>query len=643
MFRSMFSRSLVTDVVSSQRSKAPRARRRQRRAVQSRLRDVSRVNAPESDMRPVLPARDALMAALAAPTPRRSIAAPRRSRQSAEKHAFLSDLSKRAITAAAVGDVKIVTTVFGDAVSAPQPVDRDVALRVAILSALHSASYHFPDNAADIEGDESTADATEMAAIAARNDVAERIMSGLAASGILANMRKTDVGIVLDVMVRGKLERGDPSGAFRIEQLSRVLEVGLRRGTYTKLMRMTGVDASNSSLALALGVFHRALVVGRTTNAAMFNTVLEACFRAGDGVRARAVLSEMSREAVAINGATLSVLLQHTQDIGNVDAVFRLLQSQVSEGCLKVKPGMALSFVKAYMSTSADNSSRTAGRDCVAYVERCFALIDWFYRSGIGVTAETLDALVTHLGERGNAEGAMHAWREMRRGWLGSPSRRGRRALVAAVCMSDVPSRLGIVVWPKLSVHMGERERKRLWRLQVCLDDRHDAEIMDMQRSQHDARDQAAVLHRWVRRGQVADAITWVSKCIQTKGCVDSRVLLALLGGANIGSEHVRPLKEADVVTGRASALKYVLEQLACGDTVHDNGEDRGILLQRVEDAVWQWMQAGGALPSDFGPHALVSASSAHSNTIDRESLREMLDRIVSFSAPPPSPQISTT
>jgi pentatricopeptide repeat protein len=500
--------------------------------VLSRLRDVSRVNAPESDMRPVLPGRDALMEALAEPAdPAYSVRKVRRSREAVERHAFVSNLAHRAEEAAAVGDIDAVGRVFDDAVAAPIPGDRDIALRVSVMSSLHSATQILPARIADIavSGGTYAANAIVAAAFAASDDVAEGIMSCLSSSGILADMRKKDVGIVLDVMVRGKLARGDTSGAFRIEQVSRVLEVGLRRGTYTRLIRTAGLDSSRTSLALALGAFHRALVVGRTPNAAMFNTVLEACFRAGDGVRARAVLAEMSREGVSMNGTTLSVLLIHTKDIGNVDAVFKLLQSQISGGRLKATPGMALSFVNAYIAAASVNSARLAadGQESVAYVERCFTLIDWFYRSGVGVTASTLDTLVTHLGECGNAEGALHAWREMRRGWLGSPSKRGRRALIGAVGVSDVPSRLDVVVWPKLVPYMSDRERQRLWRMQVGLDNRHDNEIMCANSTWHDARDQAAVLHRWVRqgRGYVTQALSthgFCSLCLEgVRRCVE--------------------------------------------------------------------------------------------------------------------------
>jgi pentatricopeptide repeat protein len=445
--------------------------------------------------------------------------------------------------------------------------------------------------------------------------------------------------------VRGKLARGDTSGAFRIEQVSRVLEVGLRRGTYTRLIRTAGLESSRTSLALALGAFHRALVVGRTPNAAMFNTVLEACFRAGDGVRARAVLAEMSREGVSMNGTTLSVLLIHTKDIGNVDAVFKLLQSQISGGRLKATPGMALSFVNAYIAAASVNSARLAadGQESVAYVERCFALIDWFYRSGVGVTASTLDTLVTHLGECGNAEGALHAWREMRRGWLGSPSKRGRRALIGAVGVSDVPSRLDVVVWPKLVPYMSDRERQRLWRMQVGLDNRHDNEIMCANSTWHDARDQAAVLHRWVRQGRRSDAKEWVSRRICDAGFVDSRILLALLGGGEkmrrTPDLQLRADEFVDKTEGsgdRATVLKYVLEQLASGNIVRAEDEDRNTLLQRIEDAIWIWMQSGG-LPNE------LETWSDSSCPKDRQSLRKMIERIVAVSSrspsQPPSPR----
>jgi hypothetical protein len=567
--------------------RAARARRRARRAALPRLHVVGRVHAPESDMRPVLPARRALLAAVAAPAPAGGgVTVARRPR----KDSFLAKLQRSAEAVAAAGDADGVALLAAEAAAAPYPVDRDVALRVVTLAALQRPS-------GGVGG-----------GVGVPGDFAERVLSGLAANGCLAGMKCDDVGMVLDLMTRGKMASGDAPGAFRVELLSRALQLGLRRGTYTALIRAAG-DAGGppgEALALAIGMLHRALAVGREPNVAMFNAVLEACFRARDGARASAVLAEMARGGVPMNGKTLAVLLANTRDVSNVDAVVRLLKSQVSQAGLHLSPGMAAPFIKAYIAAAEEDAAAGDEREAARNLESCFALVEWFYIQGAGVTAEPLDMLVSHLGERGNAEGALFAWREMRRGWLGGPSRRGRRALVSAVAASDVPTRLDLVVWPTLEPHMAPRERRRLHRLRIAALGADDEAVLSSNPGtsggdgEEVARDQAAVLHRWCAEGRTGEAVAWVEAVLRSHGTVDSRVLLALLSPRTVWrqpGEVVEGAYQGEVDEGDSMyPLDFVLKSLPM---VRVEDGMRASVLDRVEAAIWSWAKDDLRLSSE--------------------------------------------
>lgn len=514
--------------------------------------------------------------------------------------AFLFSLRNRAEAAAAAKDADAVAAIALEAASAPYPVDRDVAIRLVALGALH-ASGHDEKN---------------------ETWFAEDILSSLAANGCLGKMKPRDLGMVLDVMTRSKLTRSDIGGALRVEYLSRVLNVGLRRGTYTHLIQGTknglrqrhasgdGSRGASDTLALSLALFHRALVVGRSPNVAMFNAVLEICFAAGDGARARAVLVEMAREGVPINGNTLSILLAHTRRIADIDAVLRLVNVQVSQGDLHLSPGMALPFVKAYIACASTQLGRPFSRNLpcfdpvdqskidsgkAEYLEKSFNVVDQFYERGVGVTASCLDVLVSHLGEAGLAEGALRAWREMRRGWLGPPSRRARRALVDSVGRSCVPERLENVVWPRLEPHMGEREVRRLRRVRLwhgTSDDEDTAVLYSVSgedgSSKDIARDQATVLHRWVTKGRAPEAVQYVENILQEREHVDSRVLLAILSQRVVTSSnggHVvghRSCSSDDPAADETTRLQFVLDHFS-RLTPPGTAQERELLIKRAE------------------------------------------------------------
>lgn len=511
-------------------------------------------------MRPIYPGRNTLLTAIRS-LPTLPSRLPRDG-----PHPFLLDICSRAGSAGAVGDADAVAALASEASNAPDTVDPDVAVRIVTLNALYQSVF------TDETG-----------------QFAENIVTALTASGVLAAMRRSDVSQILDLMTRAMAARGDVSGAFRIESLSRLLEVSLRRGTYTALIRLVSVDASGPGILLSLGVFHRALVVGKAPNIAMFNALLDACLVSRDGVRARAVLAEMEKEKIPVNGDTLSILLANANAVANVDTVFQLLQSQVSGMKLYLTPGMALPFLRAYIAAgkggAASESAESSDRKLL-YVEKCFTIVDWFYSQNVGVTNECLDLLVAHLGESGNAEGSLHAWREMRRGWLGIPSRRGRRALVQSVAASTLPSRLDKVVWPRLRSVMTEREKRRLRRVVLSTSDAGDAVVLDSRPAGVDSaldaeigRDQAAVLHRWCAEGRRGDVMDWITAVLKRDGRVDSRVLLAALS-----IEHDFSVERGDDLC----PLQFVLNNLQLVTRPVDS-VDRDNIVNRAADAVWCW------------------------------------------------------
>ncbi len=104
-------------------------------------------------------------------------------------------------------------------------------------------------------------------------------------------------------------------------------------------------------------------------------------------------------------------------------------------------------FVRAYL--------RVGDGEAEAATRRCFGIVEEFYTAGVGVTKEALDAVIVHCAREGRLEAALTAWRELRRGWFGEPSRAARNALRKAVRREEaeigaVQSRAGRIVRQRL-------------------------------------------------------------------------------------------------------------------------------------------------------------------------------------------------
>lgn len=382
-----------------------------------------------------------------------------------------------------------------------------------------------------------------------QNTGAQSLLTALSESGLLGLLRKDDIGFVLDRIVRGMLRDGDTASAFRTEALSRVLETHLETGTYSLLMRSARTYSGNDALPLALGIFHRGLAVGCRPTTAMLNELIRLCLERGDGARARAVMTEMQKDKLAINGDTIRHLLAHAHTVDHVDAVYRMYRAEAECGRLTSTAGHATMFVSAYVrtglrksSTASLGPSRTQDvkktwdliadiDEDLSFIEKSFAVIDWFFDRGVGALHGAFEALILGCANTGNAEGALRAWREMRRAWLGGPSRRARRALAKSVLLSDVPERLEQVLEPKLFCYAGNREREQIDRLMMRYDNTFDEDVLDFTQTPNGklARDQAIVLIRWMRTGRATEVMNWIEEWIARHGAIDSRVVAALI------------------------------------------------------------------------------------------------------------------
>lgn len=92
---------------------------------------------------------------------------------------------------------------------------------------------------------------------------------------------------------------------------SRSSRLRMRR-TYTKLLDRT------HRLDGDLSLLHRAVAVGVEPSTWMLNHILELCFEAGDGERARRVAADMARRSLRPNHRTLATLLARKSLMGSM-------------------------------------------------------------------------------------------------------------------------------------------------------------------------------------------------------------------------------------------------------------------------------------------------------------------------------------
>lgn len=464
-------------------------------------------------MRPVLPHRDLLLRTLSPlhhnPYPPTPSPPPQPSTNSPDK-SFTTRLIARARTHVSRGELCAFIRVLRDVAAAPHGIDKNVCMRAVVVNAVEEV---------------------------ARRDgrVVEQLMAVTIEGGGLEYIDEDGIGVVVDLLVRGMLWRGDVKGALRGEMLARVLDLRLRRGTYTLLMEEVGVE-------LGLGILHRAVAVGVQPGRTMLHAVLQACLEKGDVDRARRVMAEMERRRIQINCETVNILLGKAECVEGVKSVL----SMVSEGGCRLSGRLGGVFVEAFLRVGA--------------VESAFKVVDLFYEKGVGIERWALEKVVVGCVRKGMIGGGLRAWREMRRAWMGGVGKKGRKALWGVVG-EEVREKLGVK----------EKEMEEVWRYALRIVD--DADVDDRVLIEGGMRERATILHRWARKGRVADVMKTVDGWAEKEGGVDVRILLSVLSEEN----------------KKVQALEFCVRHLGRG-SVRGDRED---VVRRAVNGIWGWICRG--------------------------------------------------
>lgn len=494
-----------------------------RSALLSKLRHVGRVHAPEADMRPLLPHRDLLLKSLAANTASPSEGHSRARNRPRTGLAQLCDDGSRLVRD---GDIDGLSDIFRRVARISTTPQGSLWCRAVTMNALLAA--------------------TNQSSKCSVNDV----LSVLTSHGIFDALTSTSVGAVLDLLVKDRLRNNDFPAALRGEFMSRALETRLSSGAYAQLI------ARIPQLDLALSLLHRAVAVSVAPTISMLNDVLALCFESGDGNRARRVVAEMARRSLQPNIRTLELLLSRAEDIHAVNAVFSVARQNE-----KLSPETATVFLRAYQKVGVDSREDD-------YIGRCFSLIDWFFEQNIGVHRHALDELVFHFASVGQVEAALRAWREMRRGWLGSASLRSRRALYASLVARG--SQRDQHLCQRLIAGLPEKRVKEMRRFVLANleNEERDAEAL----AKGPVEDKATVLYRWAKTGRAADVWSWADQAVeQSQGAgIDIRLLLPLL---------------SDIGETRNLSIKLLLKHLSSGSSVCG---DKDEVLHCTVNSFWR-------------------------------------------------------
>lgn len=484
-------------------------------------------------MRPLLPHRDLLLKSVALNSIGTS---PRHDKRPRRPRIGLAQFCDDTFAYAQLGDVEALSGVFR---------------KVLDLSSDHDIGGNADESARWLRA--VSMNAVLAAASEPMGHHVDAVMGVLTSHGVLDALPPDTIGAVLDVLVRDKLHRGDISAAIRGELISRALDTRLSSGAYSALLsHLPRLDA-------ALSLLHRAVAVDVSPTVPMLNTLLTLCFRAGDGRRARGVISEMALRNLRPNLPTLSILLSRADSVEAVEAVFTVARRDA-----RLSPHAAAIFLRAYTRVGTDSLSD-------AYIGHCFSTIDWFFDNGIGVERRALDELIVHFSCHGRVEAALRAWREMRRGWLGSPCLRSRRALLVQLVKRGTER--DAILCDRLVNDLSPKQVRNVYRtlLRTINDDGRDADALEGPC----VKDKASVLHRWGRTGRVDELWTWTENAVmESKGAgIDIRLLLPLL---------------SDVSESRYASVDLFLKHLSSGDSIRGQRAD---VLERVVNRFWQWLK----------------------------------------------------
>lgn len=518
----------VTDATIANVNRTHVPIRSPRAALLSELRHVGRVHSPEADMRPLLPLRHLLLKSVT-----------KNSEPSREYHQKKHPHPPRARTGLALlchqsaeyatsGDIQALSRVIRHTMEPDYIADRSTSYRAVTINAVLGATR------------------------AQSPLLVDTVMNILTSHGMLDALSASDVGAVLDVLIRDKLRRNDLPAAFRGELMSRALDTRVSTGTYARLI------AQCHRLDAALSLLHRAVAMSATPTVSMLNRVLDLCFQAGDGERARRVVAEMALRDIPPNLQTVSTLVQRADSVDAIDAVFNAVLKDV-----KPRPDLATIFLRAYMRVGG-----AAADD--AYVGRCFAIIDWCFENAIGVRRHALDELVLHFSRQERVEAALRAWREMRRGWLGSPSLRSKRALWVRLVQRG--SNRDIQLRKRLANGVPDAQLRKM----------HRAVLGQLNNGGRDSKafiascvkNKATVLHRMARTGRVHDVHNWINERVEESNGegIDVRLLMSVL---------------SDTGDSRIDSLGFFLKHLSSGLSVCG---EKDVVLKRVIPRLWQWL-----------------------------------------------------
>ncbi|CAN8070119.1 unnamed protein product [Agarophyton chilense] len=490
-----------------------------RTSLLARLREKGRVYAPESDMHPTLPHRDLLLKTLGREQHWKQLM--KKQKQNFPKphrhgRSTISEMVREARMAAQTGDLCTLESITRHA-SMIRDGNPTTCLRAVTVRAV--------------------------LAVADDKEKTEAVMNAL--SPTINTLSNTDVGTVLDILVRGKLRQGDVEGALYGEKLSRVLEVGLRRGTYTQLIERTSVEKG-------IALLHRAICVGVEPNLRMFNVLLRSCCESGDGIHARAVMHEMGNRGLVANCDTMEALLIGAREIESVDAVSSIIQN----GGVRLNGRVGGLLVRSYLRcVDADENRSTA-------VQRAVSVVDWFHKENVLVDRAALEFLTSYCARTNDFEAALRGWRELRRSWMGVG--RARRALWIAARGHPLRQRLLQGAKP--------REMDRMYRADLGAIDPEKEEgrqLSDVEPlAQGNHKDIAAVLGRWMISGRSEGTLQWLKRAIASERGIHISWAVALLRGCE--------RKWAD------SFIELLEGGYLCGK--------REVVLDRATSALWNWI-----------------------------------------------------
>ncbi|KAI0566232.1 hypothetical protein FGB62_11g349 [Gracilaria domingensis] len=380
-------------------------------------------------------------------------------------------------------------------------------------------------------------------AVANDKEKTEAVMNTL--SPTMTTLSSADVGAVLDVLVRGKLRQGDVDGALYGEKLSRVLEVGLRRGTYTQLIEKTSVENG-------IALLHRAICVGVNPNLRMFNVLLRSCCQSGNGIHARSVMHEMGSQGMIANCDTIEALLTGAREIESVDTV----SSIVRNGGVRLSGRLGGLLVRSYLRCIDADENRSLA------VQRAVSVVDWFHEKGVFVGRAAIEFLTTDCARRNEIEAALRGWRELRRSWMGIG--RARRALWIAT--KGHPLRQRLLQGAK------QREIDRMRRADLGSidpgneDGRHLSDVEPLAHGNY--KDVAAVLGRWMISGRSEGTLQWLKRAIVSEREIHISWAAALLrGGERKWADSFIEVLEGGYISGR-----------------------REVVLERATSALWNWI-----------------------------------------------------